>query len=246
MASQSGGFGIGIPGLASDGAGGIIVSGAITAGDPNAALVPTFHTFHGSAEFRDTPGNMVDFDSPLNVTQQAAVLPSGAPAALFIDRIGALGGNTYTQAALTVNSEAGAGVEALGGGPGANLSGDVRANGHLIGGAVAPTPTAGAGLGTGPPAVDLSGSDVAGILSLGTGTSPTANAGLVTVAFASAYASAPAVILEEVGASLVGLTGLVYVSSTDVNSFTVAFTGTLAASRPVGTYQIAYHVIGTS
>lgn len=70
---QSGGA---IPGLTSDGAGGIVVRHALTAGDANAAAIEDIHKLFGLLQLQDTPGNMADFD-PLLFLNQSTAVPAG-------------------------------------------------------------------------------------------------------------------------------------------------------------------------
>ena len=113
---------------------------------------------------------------------------------------------------------------------------------HLIAGGTAPTITAGAGAGTSP-TVAVAGGDAGGDVTITTGTSPAAsNAAVATVNFASAYASAPRVVLFPAGANSAALSGAThpYVTST-TTGFTIQAGGSaLAASTQ---YKWNYVVI---
>ena len=106
---------------------------------------------------------------------------------------------------------------------------------HLIGNSTAPTIAAGAGAGT-IPTVSISGTDLAGTITVTTGTSPTAAGILATITFNTAYGSAPSVVFSDVNDNV----GAVKVSSTTGAFVLTAKTGvTLAAST---TYKYNYIV----
>lgn len=111
---------------------------------------------------------------------------------------------------------------------------------HIDGAGSTPSIAAGAGAGTGP-TISVVGTDTAGEITITTGTLPTLNAAVVTVTFASSYASSPYVVLwpAEANASAVGF--LPYVTATTTtfvvsNAISLGFAGTT-------TYKYNYHVI---
>lgn len=91
--------------------------------------------------------------------------------------------------------------------------------GHVVPGGLAPTVTAGTGAGTAP-AVSVTGNDVRGLLTITTGTAPTAGATIATVTFATAFAAAPQVFLVPANLAAKTLSGAseVYVNSTGVTT----------------------------
>ena len=74
------------------------------------------------------------------------------------------------------------------------VSGTLTVNGHLITGGSTPTITAGTAACT-TPTVSVSGNDTAGLITITTGTGCAASGKMATVNFASAFASAPRVVL---------------------------------------------------
>lgn len=114
---------------------------------------------------------------------------------------------------------------------------------HLLGKTSAPSIAAGAGAGTSP-TVSVTGSDLAGEITVTTGTLPTGtNATIVTLTFTAAYGTAPSVVLTPSNAITAVLSG---VTQTFVNSTTTTFllkSGTTALTAST-TYKWMYHVIG--
>ena len=109
--------------------------------------------------------------------------------------------------------------------------------GHLITSG-SPSLAAGAGAGTGP-SVQLTGADSAGVITVTTGTLPTAAATVVEVTFGSAFDTAPAVVLSPgnaVTALLSGVTMARAVASTTVLTLTAGSTGLTAATTYVWNY----------
>lgn len=104
---------------------------------------------------------------------------------------------------------------------------------HLIGNSSTPTIAAGAGAGT-TPTVSVAGNDIAGAITITTGTSPTASAIVATITFNRPYASAPRVILTPRNSNAAVLTGAatVFVNSETTTTFVINVGSTnLAASR---------------
>lgn len=113
---------------------------------------------------------------------------------------------------------------------------------QLVGSSTAPGIAAGTGAGTSP-TVALSGTDLAGKITVTTGTLPAGSGTVFTVTFNTAYGSAPYVVFSPGGPNAAGLTGLssVYVgSSTTTFSFTSGSAGLAASTQ----YIWNYHVIG--
>lgn len=123
----------------------------------------------------------------------------------------------------------------------ANLTGNLITQ-HLIGSGSAPSIAAGAGAGT-TPTVSLTGTDLAGAVSVTTGTLPTGtNAVVATITFNASYSTAPYVVLYPANAVTATLSGvsMVFVTSTTttfvITSGTTALTGATA-------YKWNYHAI---
>jgi hypothetical protein len=105
---------------------------------------------------------------------------------------------------------------------------------HLGGLSSAPGIAAGAGAGTSP-TVSVSGTDIAGEITITTGTSPTAASTLATITFSTAYASAPFIVMSRSSATA---PTDIEIGTRSTGSFTL--TGTLAAST---TYKYNYTII---
>lgn len=104
---------------------------------------------------------------------------------------------------------------------------------HIAGVAGTPTIAAGASAGSGP-TVSVTGTDLAGKISITTGTATTANGIVATITFNTAYATAPYVILEESNSNAANVnrvgTAIVYPSSSTTATFVITVIGTLTAS----------------
>lgn len=88
---------------------------------------------------------------------------------------------------------------------------------HIIGGTAAPTIAAGTGAGT-TPTISIAGTDLAGEITLTTGTTPATSATVFTVTFNTAYGAAPRVVLwpsNSAAGDAVGINGVgIYTTST--------------------------------
>jgi hypothetical protein len=117
----------------------------------------------------------------------------------------------------------------------------IEKSGHLISAGTIPTAAAGAGAGTAPPApvVTAGATDTRGNVTFGTGTAPAAGAQVV-VTFASAFASAPLVVVTPTTALTVPLN--LYVASTTSN-FTVNAQTAPAASQGNTVYGFNYFLM---
>jgi hypothetical protein len=134
-------------------------------------------------------------------------------------------------------------------------SGNVRFDGletqlrHIRGTTLAPTFTAGAGAGTGP-TITVTGNDVAGIVSVTVGTTPSAsNSVIVTITFNTAYTTAPFVILTPANRNAQALTGTTVVQvpaagqTNGVTTTSFVIEGGTAALSATIQYIWSYHVI---
>lgn len=112
---------------------------------------------------------------------------------------------------------------------------------HVAGSGTAPTATAGANNGTTPPAPVITGNDLRGKVTFGSGTSPAAGA-QVTVTFATAYATAPIVTLTATTSTAQALGA--YISAVSTTAFTVSTTNAPAASQANTVYGLNFTAIG--
>lgn len=106
------------------------------------------------------------------------------------------------------------------------------------------TIAAGAGAGTGA-SVSLTGTDIAGIITVTTGTLPSTASGIATMNYSQSYGSQPFVILSAANAAAAALNGVSQAYVDDASSSTSQFTieaGTTALT-PATTYKWYYHVI---
>ena len=126
---------------------------------------------------------------------------------------------------------------------------DVLVYGHLqgsySGSGNAPTVTAGSGAGTSPTvSVDANATDIAGTISVTTGTSPTgSNATVVTLNFFSTYLGMPHVILTPHNAVTAALNGTTQVFGGGETTAHFTITSGSAALAASTAYQWDYHVI---
>jgi hypothetical protein len=119
--------------------------------------------------------------------------------------------------------------------------GDLSVLNHIVstGAGNSPTAAAGANNGTSPPAPVISGSDVSGKITFGSGTSPAAGSQVVAT-FAASYTNARVVItaINSASASL-----NLYVSAITSTTFTVSSVNAPSASQANTTYGFYYHVL---
>ncbi|GAB3518561.1 hypothetical protein GCM10027442_38960 [Emticicia fontis] len=121
----------------------------------------------------------------------------------------------------------------------------------ILGSGSAPTISAGTGAGTSP-TVSISGTDVAGAITITAGTSPVSAGDVVTVTFNSAYANAPYITFVEASDASYDVTNMVS-TTTPANSFYLTAIGTGSFKLKMKTnraliagqaYVIHYHVLG--
>lgn len=112
---------------------------------------------------------------------------------------------------------------------------------HVVGQDTPPVPTAGTGSGSGTPS--LTGTDIAGTVSVLTGVAPTAGAAIVTVTFTSGYSTAPYVQLTPANAATALLSGVTMVYVTETTTTFVINAGS-AALVGLTTYAWNYETIG--
>lgn len=116
---------------------------------------------------------------------------------------------------------------------------------HYYGAGSTPSIAAGPGAGT-LPTIHISGSDVAGYITVSTGSSATADSGVVTVSFAESYDSAPRVVIAPANFEAAMLykiqSATVYwdKDNSDETQFQVSVAGTLADGVE---YVWSYHII---
>jgi hypothetical protein len=118
--------------------------------------------------------------------------------------------------------------------------GNVTLN-HEIGGSSAPTIAAGAGAGTSPGAITITGTDSAGQISVTTGTLPSISSVICTVTFNAAYGSTPYVVFSAAnGAAALGA-AVVYAVAPNASTFTLSSdtTALTAATTYVWNYTVS-------
>lgn len=116
---------------------------------------------------------------------------------------------------------------------------------HLVGNTSAPTISAGSGAGTSP-TVSITGTDLAGYITVTTGTAPTLSATIVTVTFNTAYAATPnTVLLDPANSNAALLSGVTEPFADQAGISTTVFTITAGTTALTGstTYKWYYTVI---
>lgn len=111
---------------------------------------------------------------------------------------------------------------------------------HAVGNATVPTIAAGTGAGTSP-TIAITGTDVAGKITITTGTLPTLSADVFTVTFQTAFATAPYVTFSPGNGNAAALNGLtmVYVTpATGTFKFTAGATALAAATQYIWYYTV--------
>jgi hypothetical protein len=110
---------------------------------------------------------------------------------------------------------------------------------HIVGNSTSPTIAAGAGAGSSPTGPTLIGTDIAGQITLTTGTvTPGANT-VLTVTFNTAFTNAPYVNFSPANANAAGLSGtsMIYVNSTTTTfAFLVGTAGLVSATQYIWNY----------
>lgn len=114
----------------------------------------------------------------------------------------------------------------------------IRSNGST------PGIVSGTGAGTSP-TINISGSDMAGIITLTTGTTPTGSATIATITYSTTYKQKPIVILQPANSNAAGLSGLTEEYINDGSSDATKFIITSGATGLTGAtaYIWYYHVI---
>jgi hypothetical protein len=114
---------------------------------------------------------------------------------------------------------------------------------HLIGNSSTPGIAAGSGAGTGP-TINVTGSDIAGTITLTAGSSPAGDATIFTVTYANAYGQKPVVVLTPADKDAATLSGASNPFYSDADSSTSAFvvksntSGLTASTQYVWTYHV--------
>lgn len=175
-----------------------------------------------------------------------ALSPLSAPGdLLYGGSLGAgtrLAGNTSTTTCLLMQTGDGSNSSA----PVWSTLASVLAGGvittHLVGTGTTPTITAGAGAGSSA-FVSLSGTDMAGKITLTSGLLPSVSSVVLTVTFNTAYIAAPHVVLSPANSNAAALSGLamIYVTATTT---TFVFTGGATALTASTQYVWEYQVVG--
>jgi cytoskeletal protein CcmA (bactofilin family) len=114
------------------------------------------------------------------------------------------------------------------------LNGDIVVNHHIDTGGATPTRTDGSALGYGG-TVSVNGSDTAGAITIGTGSSPSSGC-FVTITFGKAFNNVPDVVITPVGAAA---SGIAYYVTRSATAFSVCTTSTPPAGQSFGFDYIA-------
>lgn len=116
---------------------------------------------------------------------------------------------------------------------------------HLVGGSSAPTIAAGTGAGTSP-TISITGTDLAGYITVTTGTLPSLSATIATITFNAAYGSAPRYIgLSAGNGTTAALTGanMVFVDQSAIATTTFTITSGTTSLTPATTYKFFYNIV---
>jgi hypothetical protein len=163
-----------------------------------------------------------------------AITTIGAPTTTYTNAA-TIVGNTLTLgfASVSLPGIVSAGTQTFAGTKTFNASVSLK---HTLDASATPTIAAGAGAGTGP-TISVTGTDQSGVVSITTGTSPTASSAIATITFNSSFTSTSGTvpILYPHNAAAAGISGIFTTSTTG----TWTFTGTLAASTA---YQWYYDI----
>lgn len=172
----------------------------------------------------------------------------GAPAETSVKLAIALNGDINSVGTITASTALGtAQLNATNAGVTGTLTTADATAGHLIGSGSTPSIAAGAGAGTSP-TVAVSGADLAGVVTVTTGTTPTANAVVATITFARAFAAAPkAVIMRPANTAARALSGTsevwIDVGSADIAAGSWRFRANVALAASTA-YQWYFIVAG--
>lgn len=126
-----------------------------------------------------------------------------------------------------------------------STTGDTPVSGHLItqaNGGAATTIAAGAGAGTSPGAITVTGNDTTGLISVLTGTSCTANATVATITFGAAFASAPHASIESHNVSAAALSGATQAFATGETTALFIIKSNATGLANATTYEWTYFV----
>jgi len=108
------------------------------------------------------------------------------------------------------------------------LTGNTTHGGHIIGASSAPTSTVGAGAGSGATATLTTCTDLSGHISITTAGTPTgSNTVVITLTFASAFATPPKVVLSATGPNSAALNGTTQVYATTTTTTLLINSGTV-------------------
>jgi hypothetical protein len=112
---------------------------------------------------------------------------------------------------------------------------------HLVGKSLVPTVSTNSGSGVSGASASISGTDLAGEVTINSGLTPVVNAAIVTITFNVAYSTAPYVVLWPSSATSSALTFLPYVTSTTTN-FVINNAVSLGLAGST-TYKYNYHAL---
>jgi autotransporter-associated beta strand protein len=215
----------------------------------NSSTAIQFYTAPTTASLTGFQRISIDSTGNVNILSGSFTVTSGSIVDFQVTDTGTKIGNAVTDIHTITGSLNISGSSSYSGSISVN-SGSIRiASGSIftpkvIGNTAVPVVVLGTGAGS-VPAGGISGSDVAGILRLTTGTGPAANNPIGTVTFASAYSTVPYVLITpgNYSASLVtgGVSGTFTTAST--TGFTIFASGP-ASLRGSTAYTWSYHVFG--
>jgi hypothetical protein len=131
------------------------------------------------------------------VSTNATAASSTSTGGLIISGGAGIAGNTYIGGNTNIT-----GTTAVTGS--ITTSSDIIAK-HIKGNSGALSIAASTGAGTSPSALSVSGTDMSGVVTLTTGTSPTINAILATITYNSAFSTAPVVVITPANAATASL-----------------------------------------
>lgn len=179
-------------------------------------------------------------------TQSGTLLANMTANGVSIVRSTALNGFTSTGALYFANDTSGSTGALLDLQKSSSSVFKVDNNGHVVSGGSTPTFTAGAGAGTSP-TISISGTDSHGVITLTTGTTPSASASVLTLTFANGYAATiKSVSLTPANGNAAALSGngQVYADAANyaAGSFIVSVGSTNLVAATV--YKWAYRVGG--
>ena len=186
-----------------------------------------------SGSFTVTSGSTVDFQVTDGGTKIGTTVTDihTITGSLNISGSTVLTGSLATSGSITINSGS------------IKISSGSIFTPKLLGSTATPVMAAGGGAGS-VPTINISGSDIAGQIRVLTGTAPTANNPIVTITFASAYASLPYVLTTPANFSASFVAGGISGAFTTASTAGFSIFSGQASLRGSTAYTWSYHVFG--